>query len=645
MTMNSHKEGQKPFLGGYFRRWNKLQNKIFLPFLAVMVFIAVFIVYGMTNLVSSNVEARVNEKLSNDVRLVQEIVTDMEKTLSFYAQFIADTEKLAGHISEARDSRLILIYLLEFLNESNIISDIGGGDTRLAMRNPDLSRLGLLGIRTTGLISSFDKGEPVLAIAAVARIEGRSDSRSVVTVSRKMDREFLQDLRQKTGAYRVQFYHLDKLVESSSDDPRGDALTEQVVTPKLMSRVLATGEPYISEFSYDGRSVKMALAPLIVNFKKDALVAVFESIDDLSKAKQNILMSTVVAVGLMLLIVIPIYVLTVSMTIDPIRDLSRASKAVAEGNLEQYVPVRTGDEVGELSESFNQMVADLKKYRKELEQWNQTLEERVAQRGEQLAEAQAKLIQSTKLAAVGELAAGLAHELNNPLAGIYAFLQVLAETIRERGFRNVSDEDAKSFQQNLVYVEREIQRCKSIVGSLLTFARASEKNFVPLNLNDVIRDALGFMQSNLKKDNVRVETNLKENLPVVAGDASELQQVLLNIIVNARKAMPGGGTLSVSTETSGSIIRVAISDTGEGISPEIRDRIFDPFFTTRKEGEGTGLGLSISYGIIKDHNGEILVESTPGKGSTFFIVLPVADGKNAPDETTLKRKRPESYSG
>jgi signal transduction histidine kinase len=609
--------------GRYFSRWNKLQNKIFLPFIAVMVFVAAFIIYGMTDLVSSNVEVRVNEKLQNDVRLVQEIISDMEKSLAFYAEFIADTEKLASHISEARDSRLILIYLLEFLNENEIISDVGR-ESHFRMNNPDLGRLGALGIRATGLVSNLDMGQPGLAVAAVAHIEGRSDSRSVITVSKKFDRKFLQSLRQKTGAYRLQVYHDGKLIESSSEDEEFDRLIQQKISSRLMNQVLASGTTYITQLDFGPHSVKMALAPVAINYRKDAVIAVFESIDDLARTKRNIFLTTIIAVGLMLLIVIPIYVLTVSMTIDPIRKLSRASKAVAEGDLDQYVPVKTADEVGELSESFNLMVSDLRQYREELEHWNQTLEQRVMKRSEELAEAQAKLIQSTKLAAVGELAAGLAHELNNPLAGIYAFLQVLAETIRSRGFRNVSNEDAESFQKNLVYVEREIQRCKSIVGSLLTFARVSEKNFILLNLNDVVRETLGFMHSNLQKENVTVETHLAEHLPPVQGDANELQQVFLNIIVNARKAMSGGGTLTVTTGASGKTVRVSIRDTGEGINPAILDRIFDPFFTTRKPGEGTGLGLSISYGIVKDHSGEILVESAPEQGSTFTIVLPMA---------------------
>ncbi|MBI5118295.1 HAMP domain-containing protein [Candidatus Poribacteria bacterium] len=626
----------------FFSSSNTVLNKIFLPFVAVMVLIGALIIYTMIDLVSANVEARVNDKLKSDIRLTQEIVVDIEKSLAFYAQFMADTERLAGHISEARDSRLVIIYLLEFLRENKILSNIGGGSD-LASVNPGLNRLGLLGIRATDLVARLEDGKKTLEFAAVAPIEGRAGSRSVITVSRPIDKEFLQDLRQKTGAYRVQVYYRGELVESSSGPDACDEEIRKIFTPKLLGHILNEDVPYFAEFDCGDHSVRMILSPLIVNFRKEALVAIFESVDDLSRAKRNIITTTVIVVGLTLLVIVPIFILTVSRTVGPIRELSRASAAVAEGDLDQYVPVRTGDEVGELSESFNKMVADLKKYREELERWNQTLEERVAERGRQLADAQAKLIQSTKLAAIGELAAGLAHELNNPLAGIYAFLQVLADAVRARGLKHLSDEEAESFEKNLVYVEREIRRCKSIIGSLLTFARVSEKNFALLDLNSIVRDTLGFMQSNLKKGNVEVETHFAEDLPPVKGDSNELQQVFLNIIVNARKAMSRGGKLIVGTsaDKEDRLVRASVKDTGEGIKPEIMDKIFDPFFTTREPGEGTGLGLSISYGIIRDHGGEILVDSKVDEGSTFTVILPVASEEMAEGVPASSSAAPE----
>jgi two-component system NtrC family sensor kinase len=322
---------------------------------------------------------------------------------------------------------------------------------------------------------------------------------------------------------------------------------------------------------------------------------------------------------------------------------------VADGDLNQYVPVRTSDEVGNLSESFNRMIDDLKRYREDIEQWNQTLEERVARRTQELAEAQARLIQSEKLAAVGELAAGIAHELNNPLAGIYAFLQVFVERIRSRGLKGLSEQETLGFQENLVHVEREIQRCKSIIGSLLSFARISEKDYSPVNLNTIIKNTLAFAQSNLRKNNIEIQTCLDENIPLANGNPNELQQVFLNIIVNAGKAMPEGGNLIINSgkENGGESVYVSVSDTGCGIKEENLERIFDPFFTTSGPGEGTGLGLSISYSIIREHGGEILAKSTVGQGTTFTILLPVmveakadivsAAGLGVTDETETEK--------
>ena len=614
----------------YFSRYNKIQHKIFFPLVAVMLLIGALIVYMTAAFVLADVETRVDDKLNGDVHLIQEIISDMEKSLAFYAQFIADTEKLAGHITEARDSRLVLIYLLEFLKENQISSNVGGPGISMG-DDSDLSRLGKLGIRSSGLLIRNKGGRTRLSLSAVAPVEGHTTSRSVVTVSRDMNQEFLQDLVRKTGAYEIQLYYRGQFIGSNSPDDQCKREARKFLTPEVFERALSGGEPYLTEFVCGDHSYKMTLAPVLVNFKKEFLVGVFESTDDLVSAKRNAILTALVVVGLMFLISLPIYILTLHYTVGPIKELSQASKAVAEGRLDQYVPVRTGDEVGELSASFNRMVGDLRKYRNDIEQWNQTLEERVAMRTRELAETQAQLIQSSKLAAVGELAAGIAHELNNPLAGIYAFLQVFAQTLRSRDLKELTEEEARDFQENLVHVEREIRRCKSIIGSLLTFARVSEKEYGLINLNQTIQDTLAFSESNLGKSGIKVETVFEANLPAVVGDSNELQQVFLNIIVNARNAMPEGGVFTVSTSTRKDerSVRVCLSDTGVGIASDVVGKIFDPFFTTRKPGEGTGLGLSISYGIIKDHSGEIFVESAPGEGATFTILLPMADKGDA----------------
>ena len=636
----------KAWLYNFLNRYNKVQNKIFLPFLVVMILIAAVAIYAMNDLVSSNIEGRVNDKLNNDVRLIQEIFSDMEDSLAFYAQFMADTDELAGHGSEGRESRLVIIQLLEFLRENHITSNIGRMSPLLEKRS-NLNRLGMLGIRATGLLAQ-DKGNgKTLSLAAVAPMEGHTGGRSVITVSREIDRAFMQELAQKTGAHRVQIIYKHELIESSSQDSDSDEIIRRIVTPELFHEILVLEDLHIFQFDSSGHSLKVMLAPLSVNFKKEAVLVVHESMNDLVTARRKIVIATVLAVGIMLLIIIPIFIITISRTIGPIRDLSSASKAVAEGKLDQHVQVKTSDEVGELSESFNKMIDDLQKYREDIESLNQNLEQRVAERTQQLAETQSKLLQSTKLAAVGELAAGIAHELNNPLAGIYAFLQVFADTIRSRGLKAMTEDEAHGFQENFVHVEREIQRCKSIIGSLLTFSRTSEKEFGPAHLNKVLQNTLAFAESNLAEGNITLETHLEEDLPPVMGDSNELQQVFLNIIVNARKAMPESGYLLVVTSSTfrEDTACVAISDSGDGIKPDILDKIFDPFFTTSKPGEGTGLGLSISYGIVKNHNGEILVKSQPGEGTTFTVLLPVADLQNSDDSAVLQGSYPEKNEG
>ncbi len=610
-------------LKGFFSRQNKVLNKIILPFFLVIIITGSLSIYIMTGLVSLNLEDRVNEKLHNDVRLLQEMVTDIEKSLTFYAQFIADTEKLASHATEARDSRLILIYLLEFLKENRVSSNISGVDE--VSKQSGLGRLASMGIRMTGLTVHKNKAETTLALSAVAPIEDHFGSRSVVTVSREIDPVFLNELQKKIGSHRLQIYYKGRLIVSSEVHKSCDIELGRFVTPQLLSKVLNREDPFLSHFQCGDHNVKMILSPLVVNFKKEILVAVFESTNDMVLAKRKVIINSCAIVVAMMLVVVPIFILIISRTVGPIRMLSQASKRIAEGDLDQYVQVRTRDEVGELSESFNKMVSDLKKSRDSVEHLNQTLEARVAERGAQLAETQAQLIQSTKLATVGEFASGIAHELSNPLAGIYAFIQIFSSTVKSRSLGELSEKERQDFQNNLVYVEREIKRCKSIIGNLLTFARVSDKQFVPTDINKILEEILSFTKANLKKGGIQVDRHFSENLPLIDSDPDELRQVFINLLINARKAMHDGGELKIMTDYSAveETVIIEFADTGVGIEKNICNKIFDPFFTTRKTGEGTGLGLSISYSIIQNHAGKILVSSEVDVGSTFTVVLPV----------------------
>ena len=233
----------------------------------------------------------------------------------------------------------------------------------------------------------------------------------------------------------------------------------------------------------------------------------------------------------------------------------------------------------------------------------------------QLQETHLQLVNSEKMASLGKLAAGIAHEINNPMGGILIYSSLLMEALEGK--------DAK--RQDLEKIVQEATRCKEIVKSLLEFSRQTEPKMEPTDINKAITDDLFFLENQALFHNIQIVKPLETQLPRARGNASQLKPVFMNIIVNAAEAMHGSGTLTITTGLSGDKgeIWVDFSDTGEGIPQENLSRIFDPFFTTKEVGKGTGLGLSTSYGIIDGHGGRIDVKSKVGKGTTFRIELPV----------------------
>jgi two-component system NtrC family sensor kinase len=231
-----------------------------------------------------------------------------------------------------------------------------------------------------------------------------------------------------------------------------------------------------------------------------------------------------------------------------------------------------------------------------------------------LQETHLQLVSSEKMASLGKLAAGIAHEINNPLGGILIYSSLIME--------DVPDDDPR--RQDLARIVQEASRCKEIVKSLLEFARQTEPKMEPTDINRAITDGLFFLENQALFHNIRIVKKLDPFLPFIRGNASQLKQVLINIIVNAAEAMHGNGTLTITSYLSSDrkTVFLEFTDTGEGISEKNLTRIFDPFFTTKDVGKGTGLGLSTSYGIIESHGGKISVKSKVGEGTTFTIELP-----------------------
>jgi len=224
-----------------------------------------------------------------------------------------------------------------------------------------------------------------------------------------------------------------------------------------------------------------------------------------------------------------------------------------------------------------------------------------------------QLMQTEKLSSIGLLAAGVAHEINTPLTGISSYTQILLK-------EDAADDGRR--REILKKIEKQTFRASEIVGGLLSFSRLGGNEFTVVDINQIIHDSLSLLDHQFDRSRVRVARELYDDLPPVYGNTGKLQQVFVNLFLNARDAMPSGGELGIQTGMNDSMVVVDISDTGGGIPRENLKRIFDPFFTTKGIGKGTGLGLAVSYGIIQEHGGGIFVESDAGKGTRFTLKLP-----------------------
>jgi two-component system NtrC family sensor kinase len=304
-----------------------------------------------------------------------------------------------------------------------------------------------------------------------------------------------------------------------------------------------------------------------------------------------------------------------SRMIRPLQRMAAATQEIAKGTLSHRVEVNSRDEIGALAESFNQMTDHLREANEKLVEWGKTLEKKVEERTQELREIQAHLIQSEKLASIGKLAAGVAHEINNPLGGILIYSHLILEDTPK----------GSPHCENLKKIVRETTRCKEIVKGLLDFARPKEPQMVPTDIHELLDKCLALMESHALFQNIRIEKSYAPIGPRIIADGGQLQQVFMNIILNAAEAMNGNGTLTLRTSLDPvrQEVAVEIADTGHGIKEEDKRRLFEPFFTTKEVGKGTGLGLAISYGIVKKHQGTIDVRSEIGQGAAFTVRLPL----------------------
>lgn len=324
----------------------------------------------------------------------------------------------------------------------------------------------------------------------------------------------------------------------------------------------------------------------------------------------------------------------------PIQELIAGTKAVSAMDLDTPIDIgnaRGSQELDELVDSFNRMRERLKLAVAELNDMQQTLESKVDERTLQLKAAQRKLVQSDRLATLGQLAASVAHEINNPVSGVLN-LSMLLERLMASGSYPPGRE--AEFRKYLSLISIETARVGRIVSDLLAFSRRSKPQRAPADLNKLVRTTLGLADHKLKLISAEVVLDLQENLPAVECDSSQVQQVILNLVLNGAQAMQphGGGKLTIRTRLipQEDSVELCVQDTGEGIAPENLSKIFDPFFTTKAEGKGVGLGLAVLYGIVKAHEGEVEVASQRNQGTTFTVTLPLKSRTSTPESREVQ---------
>jgi len=310
----------------------------------------------------------------------------------------------------------------------------------------------------------------------------------------------------------------------------------------------------------------------------------------------------------------------------PLSALTEGTRRLGSGELGYQIPYQASGELQELADSFNAMSSQLERANQEINAWNHTLEERVEQKTRELSGAQEEMLRVERMASIGKLAAVVAHEINNPLAGILTYSKLLKKRLGKEPEPNAEN------VAMLDLMESESRRCGEIVKNLMTFGRPTSVNMEPSDLNSVIDRCVRLVQHQLTLKNIELHLDLEKSLPAVRCDNGQIEQVLLALVMNAIDAVPNGGNLSLASRTSpgGGSVQLEVRDDGVGMPKEVIAKMFEPFFTTKERGRGLGLGLAISRNIVDRHGGKIGVVSEPGRGTTFTISLPLQPSSATP---------------
>ena len=643
---------QVPTLTRLIGVFASLRAKLIIPYVVLTLMIAMVGVYVITRLVTSSLHERFVNQLLEASRVAGDGIVRQERTHLEDLRLMAFTEGVPEALV-ARDSQALqdLLFPIALNNAIQAVTvlDLSGTEILTLARHPasgeyitseggDFSQFNIvddilkndqdaIGDKYAGLlVTSFG---PYLFTSAPVR-DANGGLLGVMLAGTSLE-TLLAEVKNQSLGDAILLDNEGTLVATTFVEPE-TGFGPLEIAPGLLNQ---TNPSVTLDFDLYGREYKSTYAPLIIRQNDTGIlgVALPSNFIVTTMATSRTTFSLIFSAGTILTIIIG-YLLAQSIA-RPILRLRSVSQAVAAGDLNQDTGLRGADEIGELAGAFDIMTLRLRDRTAEAARlYDETLErnKELAEINGRLQTAQAQLIQSEKLASVGQLTAGIVHDVKNPLAVIKGLAEELSEEFSVD----------PSMKDQLSTIRESATKASTIVTDLLKFARQSTPDLEQRDLRETIEASLRLTEYLARKGNVEIKIDLPSAPVLIWYDAQQIEQVLINLIGNAIQAMKNGGTVRINLSQSENSVALSVQDNGVGIPEKNLQRIFDPFFTTKPEGEGTGLGLSVSFGIITRHRGQISVDSKPGLGTTFTILLPIEQEVDLGSETPIESESDSS---
>jgi len=617
---------------GFFRHLYSLKVKLIVPYVILTLFTAMIGTYVVTRLVSSSARERFLNQLYEASRVAADGILRAERGHLADLRLMTYTSGVSEAILNGDEQALQdLLWPLALNNGMQAVSvlDLNGTSLLTMVQDPETGQTILYAgedFSTVQIVNTVLQGEQDRLgdkftdfidtqagtyLFTSAPVKDDTDQLAGVLLVGTRAYSMVSDLKQQILADIILLDEEGKILTTTFNEVEEGLSSLQLSEDQLHD----IEDNPIAALEINHRQYLAAYSPLLVReefagYKGIALCSEYLIDTEITSRHIFTIIFSAVTIG----VIVIGYILSRSIA-SPIMHLQAVAHAIAEGDLEQRSGLKRKDEVGQLAAVIDLMTFRLRRRTAQAARlYAETIErnEELNRINDRLQSTQQQLIQSEKLAAVGQLTAGIVHDVKNPLAVIKGLAEEMGEDFEQ-------NTDGK---KTLKTIRESATRATRIVSDLLTFARQSKPTMQRQNIVDTVKTALRLTDFLVRKGRVQVMTDLPRKQVLLEYDAQQIEQVLINLIQNAIQAMPDGGKLLLSVRPGEKQTRIFVQDTGVGIPPENLRRVFDPFFTTKKEGDGTGLGLSVSYGIISRHGGSIDVQSEPGKGTRFVITLP-----------------------